>query len=55
MCSLQEMIHDYEKMLASIPSVLLPMMKPFIDRVEEAIKPAHTRLSWTSLTIQSCK
>ena len=54
-CSLHEMINDYEKTIANIPVVLVPMMKPYVDRVDEAIKPGHTRLSWTSLTVQACK
>ena len=52
--SLQEMIFDYTNTLKRIPPVLLPMMRPYVDRVDAAIKPGLVSLSWSSLTVHNC-
>uniref|UniRef100_A0A669P3A4 AAA+ ATPase domain-containing protein n=1 Tax=Phasianus colchicus TaxID=9054 RepID=A0A669P3A4_PHACC len=38
-----------------IPVVLKPLMKPFIEQVEDALAPGMTQLSWTSLNINKFK
>ena len=42
-------------MVAGIPDNILPLMKPFTNRVDESIKPGLTMLNWTSLNVHSCK
>ena len=46
---------EYHQVAECIPEVVFPLMKPFIDRVEEAIKPGLTMLNWTSLNVYSCE
>ena len=46
---------DYDKIQQAIPVTVMPLMKPYIDRVVEAIKPGLESLSWTSLNIEECK
>uniref|UniRef100_A0A8B9H9P0 AAA+ ATPase domain-containing protein n=1 Tax=Astyanax mexicanus TaxID=7994 RepID=A0A8B9H9P0_ASTMX len=46
---------DFEAAVIRIPALLQPLMKPFINRVETALSPGLTTLSWTSLNISSCK
>ena len=55
LCSLSEMLLDYERIENSIPPVISPLMKPYIDRVEEALKPGLVSLSWSSLNVEECK
>ncbi|KAJ8010647.1 hypothetical protein DPEC_G00077260 [Dallia pectoralis] len=47
--SLQEMLKDYIAALSRIPPLVLPLMQPFISRVESSLSPGLTTLSWTSL------
>ncbi|ELU05307.1 hypothetical protein CAPTEDRAFT_162628 [Capitella teleta] len=47
--ALGEMLLDYERVKNDIPTCLVPLMKPFIDRVEEALSPGLVALSWSSL------
>ncbi|XP_070190341.1 dynein axonemal heavy chain 5-like isoform X2 [Littorina saxatilis] len=47
--ALQEMLLTYNRIKDGIPQVLVPLMRPFTNRVEEAIKPGVTSLTWTSL------
>ena len=42
-------------MVAGIPENVLPLMKPFTNRVDETIKPGLTMLNWTSLNVHSCE
>ena len=53
--SLQEMLQEYDRILDYIPVTLTPLMKPYIDRVEHAIRPGIEALSWTSLKVDECK
>ena len=53
--SLEEMLQEYERVVTGIPAVLLPMVKPFIKRVEEAMKPGLASLSWTSMNVRTCE
>uniref|UniRef100_A0A8B9H9C9 AAA+ ATPase domain-containing protein n=1 Tax=Astyanax mexicanus TaxID=7994 RepID=A0A8B9H9C9_ASTMX len=48
-----EMLRDFEAAVIRIPALLQPLMKPFINRVETALSPGLTTLSWTSLNISS--
>lgn len=48
-------MQDYSKVVDDIPEIILPLMKPFINTVEDTIKPGLTMLSWTSLNIEACK
>ena len=41
--------------MGDIPEIVLPLMKPFINKVEDTIKPGLTMLSWTSLNIEACE
>lgn len=49
------MLHEYKRIKEEIPSVLQPPMKPFCDRVEEALLPGVTALTWTALNVDTCK
>lgn len=52
---LLELLQDYGSAVDRIPPVLLPLMQPFISRVEAALSPGLTSLSWTSLNTDGCK
>lgn len=54
LCRLTEMLKDYRRIVDAIPPVLLPLMKPFCRRVDDAIKPGLDSLTWTSLNIDGC-
>ncbi|XP_041103970.1 dynein heavy chain 5, axonemal [Polyodon spathula] len=49
---LQEMLQDYESAVNKIPAMIKPLMQQFMGRVEEALSPGLTMLSWTSLNIE---
>ncbi|KAK1173586.1 dynein heavy chain 5, axonemal isoform X1 [Acipenser oxyrinchus oxyrinchus] len=49
---LQEMLQDYESAVNKIPAMIKPLMQQFVGRVEEALSPGLTMLSWTSLNIE---
>uniref|UniRef100_H3AFE6 Dynein axonemal heavy chain 5 n=1 Tax=Latimeria chalumnae TaxID=7897 RepID=H3AFE6_LATCH len=49
---LKSFLEDYQKVVNGIPIVLQPLMKPFIGRIEDALSPGLTMLSWTSLNIE---
>lgn len=53
--SLREMLLEYKRIKDEIPAVLQPPMKPFCDRVEEALLPGVTALTWTALNVEACK
>ncbi|XP_053268003.1 dynein axonemal heavy chain 5 [Pleuronectes platessa] len=46
---LQELLLDYRSVVDGIPAPLFPLMQPFIGRVEAALSPGLTTLSWTAL------
>ena len=52
---LQEVLKEYDSVVSGIPENVLPLMKPFTDRVDETIKPGLTMLNWTSLNVHSCE
>ena len=54
-CRLQEVLKDYDEVVSGIPENVLPLMKPFTNRVDETIKPGLTMLNWTSLNVYSCE
>ncbi|KAM7390019.1 hypothetical protein PAMA_008269 [Pampus argenteus] len=43
------LLQDYSSAVARIPALLFPLMQPFIGRVEAALSPGLTTLSWTTL------
>ncbi|KAJ8315371.1 LOW QUALITY PROTEIN: hypothetical protein KUTeg_007521 [Tegillarca granosa] len=47
--SLREMLSEYERIVSEIPQVLLPLMKPYRDHVEESLLPGLTSLTWMSI------
>ncbi|XP_028415244.1 dynein heavy chain 5, axonemal-like [Dendronephthya gigantea] len=49
---LVELLQEYSKVVGDIPEIVLPLMKPFINKVEDTIKPGLTMLSWTSMNIE---
>ncbi|XP_041462810.1 dynein heavy chain 5, axonemal-like [Lytechinus variegatus] len=49
--ALVEMLNEYDRIVGTIPNILLPLMTPFRDRVEEALQPGLTSLNWTSLSL----
>nr|XP_006825999.1 PREDICTED: dynein heavy chain 5, axonemal [Saccoglossus kowalevskii] len=50
--SLVEVLNEYDRILGTIPPVLVPLMKPYRDRVEDALNPGLSALNWTSLSIE---
>ncbi|XP_067341566.1 dynein axonemal heavy chain 5 isoform X2 [Channa argus] len=46
---LLELLQDYSSVVHRIPPLLLPLMQPFIGRVEAALSPGLTTFSWMSL------
>lgn len=52
---LLELLQDYSSVVDRIPPLLLPLMQPFINRVEAALSPGLTTLSWTALNTNGCK
>lgn len=52
---LKQLLDDFDAAVKRIPSVLQPLMNPFIHQVEAALSPGLTILSWTSLNIDNCK
>ncbi|KAF5902717.1 dynein heavy chain 5, axonemal-like, partial [Clarias magur] len=50
---LVEMLEYFGAAVSRIPALLQPLMKPFINRVEMALSPGFTILSWTSLNIKT--
>ena len=54
-CRLTDMLQNYEGILASVPTILAPLMRPFVDRVEEVLNVGVNTLSWTSLQHDDCE
>jgi dynein heavy chain len=50
---LQFMLQERERVNARVPSILKRAIAHHIEQVEEAIRPGLTRLSWTSLNLDS--
>lgn len=48
---LQLLLSDYEQTLAKIPEVLKRLSLPLNRRLDEAVEPALSSISWTSLNI----
>nr|XP_015210363.1 PREDICTED: dynein heavy chain 5, axonemal-like [Lepisosteus oculatus] len=49
---LRDMLQDFQDILNKTPSILQPLLQPFVSHVEDALSPGLTMLSWTSLNIQ---
>lgn len=49
------MLQDYSSVVGRIAPLLFPLMQPFISRVEAALSPGLTTLSWTALNTDGCK
>ncbi|XP_034534414.1 dynein heavy chain 5, axonemal [Notolabrus celidotus] len=50
---LLDLLQDYSSVVSKIPPSLLPLMQPFIGRVEACLSPGLTTLSWTALNTDS--
>ncbi|KAK3576985.1 hypothetical protein CHS0354_005992 [Potamilus streckersoni] len=48
-----EMLIEYKAILESIPQVIMPLMQPFQNKVEESLAPGWGALTWTSLTVDN--
>ncbi|XP_048577391.1 dynein axonemal heavy chain 5 isoform X1 [Nematostella vectensis] len=48
---LVDVLKDYNHVVSGIPEVFVPLMKPFLNRVDETVKPGLTMLNWTSMNI----
>ena len=57
LCShrLTDMLQKLEEVLACIPSTIAPMMRPFVERVEEVLGRGVTTLNWSSLQHDDCE
>lgn len=49
------MLREYKAILAGISPVLVPLMKPYKDKVEQELLPGVTSLTWTSLNVNECE
>ena len=49
------MLEEYKHMIQPIPAAVAPMLRPFTDRVDEAILPGVVSLTWTSIKTPECK
>ena len=54
-CRLVEMLQDYEQIQADIPPMILPMMKPYVTRVDDVMRPGLLALTWSSLNVDNCE
>lgn len=52
---LDETLKEYEAVQAIIPPVLVPLMEPFKERVETALRPGLITHTWSSLNFQNCE
>ena len=52
---LSEILATYEKRKSEISEIIMPLMKPFLSRVDDTIKPGFTMLTWSSLNTDTCK
>ncbi|XP_062336343.1 LOW QUALITY PROTEIN: dynein axonemal heavy chain 5-like [Osmerus eperlanus] len=50
---LQELLQDYAAAVSRAPPLLLPLLQSYTSRVEAALSPGLTTLSWTSLNIHT--
>ncbi len=48
------MLREYERIQAAVPAMIQPMMKPYTDRVDEAMKPGLVALTWASMNVDTC-
>ncbi|XP_068593236.1 dynein axonemal heavy chain 5 [Cebidichthys violaceus] len=46
---LLELLQDFGSAVTRIPPLILPLMRPFVGRVEAALSPGLTTLSWSAL------
>ncbi|XP_023932721.1 dynein heavy chain 5, axonemal [Lingula anatina] len=51
--ALEEMLQEYDGIVARIPHILLPLMQPFRDQVGEALLPGLMALTWNSLNLEA--
>ena len=52
---LTEILENYNRRKSEISEIIMPLMKPFLNRVDETIKPGFTMLTWSSLNIDPCE
>ncbi|CAH1798803.1 unnamed protein product, partial [Owenia fusiformis] len=50
---LTELLKEYNRILDTVPPLLMPLMDPYKNRILEAMKPGLTSLSWTSLNVDT--
>ncbi|KAL5262750.1 hypothetical protein ACHWQZ_G008223 [Mnemiopsis leidyi] len=50
---LESILADYDSLIKQIPKIFLRAMGPIISRVDEAIKPGKSIMSWTSMNLDS--
>ncbi len=48
------MLREYERIQTAVPAMIQPMMKPYTDRVDEAMKPGLVALTWASMNVDTC-
>lgn len=52
---LLQLLQDYSSAVSQIPALLRPLMEPLVGRVEAALSPGLTTLSWTAIDTDACK
>ncbi|XP_064627182.1 dynein axonemal heavy chain 5-like isoform X2 [Lineus longissimus] len=51
--ALKDTLIEYDRIVSEIPTIILPLMRPYTERVDEALKPGLTSLSWASLNLDN--
>lgn len=51
----KNIIERYKSLNEKVPKDLVPLLKPFREKVEIALKPGLTSITWVSTNIENCK
>ncbi len=50
--SLQTLVKNIERVNSKIPEILVPLMAPRCEKIDEMVSPGLTLLRWTSLNLE---
>ena len=49
------MLEDYKRIRDKAPAVIVPLMKAYYNRIDDALEPGLNALSWASITVDNCE
>ena len=52
---LEDILNDFGTLKSTIPSILLPLMRPFTGKVDNIIMKGLVNYSWASVNLNKCK